>query len=89
MTPATAVAFAPVEMLAGDMLEGAEEIGEFLFGDDPHPSARRHRLRRVYRLTSEVPPADRLPVFRIGSLLFARRSTLMRWITEREGHPAT
>jgi hypothetical protein len=78
-----------IDTLAGDVLEGAEEIGEFLFGDNPDPSARRQRLRRVYRLTSEVSPADQLPVFRIGSLLFARRSTLMRWITERERRPAT
>jgi hypothetical protein len=75
--------------IAGDMLEGADEIGEFLFGADPDPTARRQRLRRVYRLTSEVRPSDQLPVFRIGSLLFARRSTLLRWITEREQRPAT
>jgi hypothetical protein len=89
MTPTSIIAPPAADPLAGDMLEGAEEIGEFLFGDDPEPTARRHRLRRVYRLTSEVRPADQLPVFRIGSLLFARRSTLMRWITEREGARAT
>ena len=88
MTRPPIVFQAPTDV-AGDILEGADEIGEFLFGDDPDPSARRHRLRRVYRLTSEVKPDDQLPVFRIGSLLFARRSTLMRWITEREGKPAT
>jgi hypothetical protein len=88
MTRPPIVFQAPSEV-AGDMLEGADEIGEFLFGDDPDPAARRARLRRTYRLTSEVKPADQLPVFRIGSLLFARRSTLLRWIAERERRSAT
>jgi hypothetical protein len=70
--------------LAGDMLEGAEEIAEFLFGADPDPTARRQRMRRVYHLTSQVPPAERLPVFKIAGLLFARKSRLIAWIAERE-----
>jgi hypothetical protein len=92
MTPVAPVASyalnIPPAELAGDLLEGAEEISEFLFGDDPDPGARRQRLRRTYRLTSEVKPADQLPVFRIGQLLFARRSTLLRWIAEREARSA-
>jgi hypothetical protein len=67
--------------LADDVLEGAAAIGDFLFGYDPSPAARR---RRVYKLTSEVKPADRLPIFRVGSLIFARRSTLLAWIAQRE-----
>jgi hypothetical protein len=73
-----------MEPLASDVLEGAEEIAEFLFGDDPDPIARRQRIRRVYRWTSEVKPADRLPVFHVGQLLFARKSTLLSWIANRE-----
>jgi len=68
-----------VSTLAEDLLEGAIEIGRFLFGDGP--GARQ----RVYKLTSVVKPEDRLPVFRIGNILFARKSTLMQWVTEREG----
>jgi hypothetical protein len=86
MTP-TAAAFQALDMpLAGDILEGADEIGDFMFPNVEDPAARR---RRVYRLSTEVPPADRLPLFKIGSLLFARRSTLLKWISEREGRPAT
>jgi hypothetical protein len=83
-TTPPAAALAPGATIAGDVLEGADQIAEFLFGDDPDPLAKRHRLRRVYRLTSEVGPADRLPVFKIGGLLFARKSTLLAWIAERE-----
>ena len=71
--------------LADDLLEGASEIGEFLFGSDP--AAKEFRLRRIYRLTTQVPPEERLPVFRVGNLLFARKSTLVQWVTEREGRP--
>lgn len=53
-----------------DLLTGAEAIAAFL-GVKP---------RRVYHLTE----TQRLPVFRIGSTLCARRSTLQRWIEEME-----
>jgi hypothetical protein len=86
--PRAPIVFQAPSEVAGDLLEGAEEIAEFLFGGEADPAARRARLRRTYRLTSEVKPADQLPVFRIGSLLFARRSTLLRWIAERERRPA-
>jgi hypothetical protein len=59
-------------------LRGAAEIAAYLFGD---PRERR----RVYHLAVEVKPEARLPVFRLGSLLCARRSTLLRWITAQEG----
>jgi hypothetical protein len=70
--------------LSDDLLAGAAEIGEFLFGNDPDPAAQRARLRRVYRLTTVVAPKDRLPVFRIGTSLYARRSTLLGWVSQRE-----
>lgn len=54
--------------LANDMLEGAEQIGAFI-GLKP---------RQVYHLQ------DKLPVFQIGAKLFARKSTIVRWIAEQE-----
>jgi hypothetical protein len=67
--------------LADDLLRGAASIAAFLFGD---PAERR----QVYHLASEVKPEHRLPCFRLGSILCARRSTLIRWIGEREGRAA-
>jgi hypothetical protein len=49
-----------------DLLSGAEAIATFI-GVKP---------RRVYHLVE----IRRLPVFRMGSTLCARRSTLVRWI---------
>jgi hypothetical protein len=62
--------------LAGDLLRGADEISEFIFG------ARTHGNRRkVYYLAE----CSRLPVFRLGSMLCARRSVLLQWIAGQEG----
>ncbi|WP_346296433.1 DNA-binding protein [Rhodopseudomonas sp. P1] len=59
--------------LAGDILSGANEIAEFLYGD------RKHR-RKVYNLVE----ADCLPVFRLGANICARRSVLLAWIEKQE-----
>jgi hypothetical protein len=61
--------------LSSDLLRGADQIAEFLFGD---PGERR----KVYHLAE----TSRLPVFRLGSLLCARRSVLLAWIAEQEQH---
>jgi hypothetical protein len=64
--------------IADDLLKGAEEIAVFLFGS---PDDKR----KVYMLTSEVPPEKRLPIFKLGdSVIYARKSTLRRWIEEKE-----
>jgi hypothetical protein len=63
----------PGENLANDLLRGADKIADFLFGN---PAERR----KVYHLAEK----SRLPVFRLGSLLCARRSTLTAWIAEQE-----
>ena len=65
--------------LAEDLLEGAAEIAKFVFGRDDAKSRRR-----VYHL-SAADRSDRLPVFRMGNQIFARKSTLLRSIAEREG----
>ena len=59
--------------LAGDMLRGADEIAEFIFGE-------RGDRRKIYYLAE----TSHLPVFRLGSVLCARRSVLMRWIAGQE-----
>lgn len=70
--PATDTACPP---LADDLLRGADEIAAFMFG------SARHR-RKVYYLTGEA--SRGLPHFKMGSLICARKSTLLRWIAEQE-----
>jgi hypothetical protein len=60
--------------LADDILEGADRIALFLFGD---PKQRR----RVYWLAEK----QSLPVFRLGQSLCARKSTLRQFIERQEG----
>ena len=62
------------ESIANDLLLGADKIAEFLFGD---PAKRR----KVYHLSEKTC----LPVFRLGSVLCARKSTLVAWIEKQEG----
>ena len=59
--------------LADDLLRGADSIAEFIFGT---PGCRR----KVYYLAE----CSRLPVFRLGSVLCARRSVLLNWIAAQE-----
>jgi hypothetical protein len=67
-----------------EILHGADAIGKFLFPRDP-PERRK---RRIYHLAAEVPEADRLPVFKLGSVLCARPETLVAWVAEREKREA-
>jgi hypothetical protein len=59
--------------LAGDMLCGADEIARFLFGS-------QGSRRKVYYLAA----CTRIPVFRLGTKLCARRSVLLEWIASQE-----
>jgi hypothetical protein len=61
------------ESLADDLLRGADEIAGYLYGD----STQR---RKVFHLAE----TSRLPVFRLGSKLCARRSVLIEWIAAQE-----
>lgn len=56
-----------------DLLRGADQISTFLFGD---PALRR----KIYHLAEN----SRLPVFRLGSMICARRIKLVEWIEEQE-----
>lgn len=57
-----------------DLLHGADDIAEFLYGD------RKYR-RRVYHLVE----TRQIPVFRLGGRLTARRSTLVHAFEKLEG----
>jgi hypothetical protein len=63
--------------LAGDLLRGADEIARFIFGE-------RGSRRKVYYLAE----CSRLPVFRLGSVLCARKSVLLGWISGQESRVA-
>lgn len=64
------------DSISADLLEGADEIALFLFGD-------RGEKRKIYHLVQ----AGGLPFFRFGTVLCARKSTLLAWIKEREENP--
>jgi len=59
--------------LASDILHGADQIAKFLYGDE-------RQRRKVYHLADK----ENLPVFRLGTTICARKSTLLRWIEEQE-----
>jgi excisionase family DNA binding protein len=59
--------------LGGDILRGADHIATFLYGES------RHR-RKVYNLIE----TNRLPYFRLGSTVCARKSVLVSWIKAQE-----
>jgi len=62
--------------LADDLLRGADAIAIFVFGD---AKARR----KVYYYAGEA--KVRMPTFRMGNVICARKSTLRNWIEIQEG----
>jgi len=73
MEPHTVANTTPHPELADDILRGADEIANFIFGT-------RGSRRKVYYLAE----CTKLPVFRLGSLLCARRSVLLNWVAAQE-----
>jgi hypothetical protein len=67
--------------LADDLLRGAAEIAEFVLGDE----ADRKLIYRWAGLRGQAKP----PIFRIGSILCARRSQLIAWIAGEEAAAAS
>ncbi len=65
----------PDPKLADDLLRGADAIANFVFGS---PEQRR----KVYYYATDA--KFRMPVFRIGAIICARKSTLMQWIERQE-----
>lgn len=74
VTPAIADA---CPTLADDLLHGAEAIAIFVFGSGKH-------RRKVYYYASDA--KVRMPVFRIGNVICARKSKLIAWIEAQEGN---
>ena len=64
--------------IADDLLRGADEIAEFIFG-------KKGGRRKIYYLAE----TSHLPVFRLGAVLCARRSVLLRWISGQESRVRT
>jgi|SRR5258707_10197888 hypothetical protein len=58
---------------AKDLLRGAEEIAQFLFGD-------RALRRKAYHLVA----SSNFPAFRLGSLVCARKSVVLEWVKDQE-----
>jgi hypothetical protein len=56
-----------------DLLRGAAEIAQFLYGD-------RGLRRRIFHLVA----TSKLPVFKLGAMICARKSVLLRWVKEQE-----
>lgn len=56
-----------------DILRGADQVALFLFGD-------RAMRKKVYHLAEK----SNLPIFRLGSVICARKTTLTRWIEDQE-----
>lgn len=65
------------QKLADDLLRGADAIAEFMFGS-------ASERRKVYYLAN-TGKRNSLPVFRMGSVLCARKSSLIQWIETQEG----
>jgi hypothetical protein len=61
--------------LAGNLLCGADAIALFVFGDVKH-------RRKIYYYANDA--KVRMPVFRIGNVICARKSTLIEWIERQE-----
>ena len=57
---------------ANDLLRGAETIAQFLYGNG--------KRRQVYHLVA----TSNLPVFKLGSMICARKSVLLKWVKDQE-----
>lgn len=69
---------APQTNLSDDILEGADAIAKFLFGENELEKGRN--VRKVYYLSEK----SKLPLFRLGTMLCARKSVLLNFIAGQE-----
>jgi hypothetical protein len=67
---------------ADDILEGADAIAELLFGTED--SERDRNRHKIYYLAER----SRLPLFRLGTMLCARKSVLLAFIASQEERAA-
>jgi hypothetical protein len=66
--------------LGDDLLEGADAIAAFLFGASEDEKIQKRNRRKVYYLAT----CTRLPTFRLGAMLCARKSVPLQFITDQE-----
>jgi hypothetical protein len=59
--------------IGGDILHGADGIAAFLYGNEKS-------RRKIYNLVE----TKRLPHFRLGNMICARKSVLLAWIKVQE-----
>jgi hypothetical protein len=64
---------ATLPTIGGDILHGADAIAAFLYGNEKF-------RRKIYNLVE----TKRLPHFRLGSMICARKSVLLAWIKAQE-----
>lgn len=64
---------------AEDMIEGAGPIAKFLFGTEDAKSRRK-----IYHIIER----HDFPSFKIGGKLYARRSSILAWLTAKEQRAA-
>ena len=62
---------------AKDLLRGAEEIAQYLYGD-------RELRRKVYHLVA----TSNLSHFKLGSMICARKSVVLKWVRDQEERDA-
>ena len=58
---------------AKDLLRGAVEIAQYLYGEPG-------RRRKVYHPAA----SSNLPIFKLGSMICARKSVLLKWVKDQE-----
>lgn len=66
--------------LADDLLHGADEIAQFIYGETEDEKAAESNRRRVYHANDK----HGLPTFKLGGTMTARKSTILKWIEAQE-----
>lgn len=66
---------AAIASLGDDLLHGAENVALFMFGD---PAMRR----KIYTYAND--PKFGVPLFRMGSVICARKTRITQWIADQE-----
>lgn len=66
--------------LADDLLHGADEIAQFIYGQTTDEKLAESNRRRVYHATDK----HGLPTFKLGGTITARKSTIFKWIETQE-----
>lgn len=71
---------AEVMPLSSDLLHGADDIAQFIYGKASDGKLAESNRRRVYHAADK----HGLPTFKLGGTLTARKSTILKWIAIQE-----